>query len=419
MGIQKRRLQLVLAYGLLLLPTILFEAKKAAEGNANSPLDWAPATDGSRVEYDDFANTFGPGDVVVASWEGCDIDAPQLDDLVDALRNDPLFFEGKSWLFDRVISGREVARELAMQGIPNAEIMRRLRGTLIGVDQRTTCLIVGFTKEGLTQRAELVPRIQQVVEQHCRVSPSDQHLAGPVIDGLSVDLASQATLQRLAVPSSVVVFFVALGCLGSWRETLVVFAISVYCQIVTLALISLCGDTMSALLVVLPPLVQVLSLAGGIHLVNYYRDSHAGNDYLRAAQHALRIGWLPCLLSAGTTAVGMASLMVSYLSPIRAFGAYATAGVMLTTGVVLTLVPAAMAALRIPAKAIRQSPTTDSGACRKFHGLELLGGLPGSNSRTSHRAAGADHGHRRRGNSATADVGSYRNVVSGRKSHLN
>ncbi len=184
-----------------------------------------------------------------------------------------------------------------------------------------------------------------------------QYLAGPVIDGLSVDCASQATLQRLAIPSSVVVFFVALLCLGSWRETLIVFLVSVYCQAVTLALISLCGDTMSALLVVLAPLVQVLSLAGAVHLVNYYRDAPSGSPGHAAARYALKIGWMPCLLSAGTTAVGMASLMVSYLSPIKAFGAYSTAGVIITTGVVLTLVPAALAAARVP---VRSRPPRSS-----------------------------------------------------------
>ncbi len=169
MGIQQRRLRLVLAYGLLLLPTIVLEAKKATEGNANSPLDWAPVTDPSRVEYDQFARDFGSGDVAIVGWTGCDIDNTQLDDVTHVLRTDASFFHGEDWLFDQVTSGREVARELAARGIPASDITRRLRGTLVGVDQRTTCLIVGFTPAGLRRRSELVPRIQEVIYHQCGV----------------------------------------------------------------------------------------------------------------------------------------------------------------------------------------------------------------------------------------------------------
>ena len=44
-------------------------------------------------------------------------------------------------------------------------------------------------------------------------------------------------------------------------------------QAATLAIVFYSGETMNALLIVLPPLIQVLAVAGGIHLINYYFEA--------------------------------------------------------------------------------------------------------------------------------------------------
>jgi|GEM_PF-2229715 len=62
----------------------------------------------------------------------------------------------------------------------------------------------------------------------------------------------------------------------------------------------------------------------------------------RPAIDAFQKGWLPSLLSLGTTAIGTASLMVSGLEPIRLFGVYETVGVLLTSATVLTVIPCSM-----------------------------------------------------------------------------
>ena len=343
----QRRFKLAIAYGLLLLPAVILQASHAVRSGRNSPLTWAPAHSPARAEYDDFVRAFGPGDVVVISWQGCTIESRALDTVADVLQRDPRFFSEEEWLFDRVTSGRQLMQHLVAADVPVAEAIDRLRGSFIGPDGRSTWLVVGLTERGLMRRGELVGQIQQVIANHASIPPVAQHLAGPVMDGDAVDQASASTLQQLAVPSAIVVFCVTLLTLNSCRAAVIVFACSIYCQALTLALVSLCGDSMSALLIVLPPLIQVLAVAGGIHLVNYYDAAVASCDPRTAAQQALRVGWLPCVLSAGTTAVGMASLMVSELKPIRAFGAYSTAGLLITTGIVLAVVPVALAFCRV------------------------------------------------------------------------
>ena len=148
-----------------------------------------------------------------------------------------------------------------------------MRGSLVGPDGMTTCAVVTLTPTGLAERGRVVDQVRAGLAQHCQVPYDEQHLAGPVVDGLMVDRASQASLNRFAVPSAICVFLLCWWCLKWLPGAIIVFGLSLYCEGATLSLIHLCGDRMSALLIVLPPLIQVVTVSGGIHLINYYLDA--------------------------------------------------------------------------------------------------------------------------------------------------
>ncbi len=327
----------------LLIPLIAYGASHAMQSNANSPVDWVPPTFPLKGEYDSFVDKFGPGDAVLVSWDGCTADNPQLDTLLQAIRNAPCFHDslGKSY-FHRVVSGREVLQQLthSILPVPQEEVERSLQGSLLGPDGRQTCVIVFFTADGRRNRAALVTALESQIESTCHVSPQEVHLAGPIIDGLRVDEAGKAALDHLAIPSALIVLLSACVALRDWRLGVLVFGISVYCQGATLALVYLCGETMSVLLIVLPPLIQILAVAGGIHLVNYYRESVRDVGRQQAPWQAIHLGWFPCLLSAATTAIGIGSLAATHLTPIRLFGMLGAMGVSLTAGILLTVLPA-------------------------------------------------------------------------------
>ena len=81
-----RRLRLLSVYILCAIPVIVFGARQAMQSNANSPLEWVGEAFPPRAEYSDFVERFGPGDTLLISWDGCTIDQPSLDLLVQALR---------------------------------------------------------------------------------------------------------------------------------------------------------------------------------------------------------------------------------------------------------------------------------------------------------------------------------------------
>jgi predicted RND superfamily exporter protein len=111
----------------------------------------------------------------------------------------------------------------------------------------------------------------------------------------------------------------------------------------SLAIVWYSGYPVDAILLTMPSLVYVATTSGAIHLANYYRDQLAENGVQegaagRAVHHAL----LPLSLATGTTAVGLATLGVSELVPIRMFGIFSALGVLTSFIILVTLMPAAL-----------------------------------------------------------------------------
>jgi hypothetical protein len=117
-------------------------------------------------------------------------------------------------------------------------------------------------------------------------------------------------------------------------------------------------------LIVLPPLVFVLTVSAGIHLSNYYLDAAAEFPELtraEAAQRAMRAGVAPCCLAAGTTVVGLSSLMLVRLQPVRIFGVVASLGVILTLALLFLVIPGAMVLTKPRRKSDDEGPGTRNG----------------------------------------------------------
>ncbi len=129
--------------------------------NANSPIDWVAPDYGPRVEFDNFRKAFGSGDVVIAGWPGCRVDAPELDAMTRSLRAAPAFqLPDGSRAFEVVLSGRALVAALEAEplAVERAAAIDRLKGTLIGPDGATTCLVIAFRPEAIARRKELVGR---------------------------------------------------------------------------------------------------------------------------------------------------------------------------------------------------------------------------------------------------------------------
>ena len=343
-------------------PLVVRSAIGILSVESTTPIEWVPATYPPRVAYDRFTAEFESGDVIVASWPGCTVGCPAIDRFVaeatgPGAPHDP---EGRPW-FDAVVSGSEVVDRLTAEplSLDRETALERLGGVLVGPD-RQTCVVVGFTRAGLVDRRRAAAWVRERLIAAAGVPDADLHLAGPVIDNVSVDDASAESLRVYGPPAGLLIFLLTWWSLGSLVYAAIVFALAL--ESVGLSFLSLhaWGDRMNPVLIVMPLLVLTLGVSGGIHLVNYLVESRTRGPAEGAERRAIRVGWLPCLLSAGTTALGLASLVVSELEPIRVFGFHAAIGVLATLALLFLVVPGLFS--RWPIEAARRGGAGDRSA---------------------------------------------------------
>jgi predicted RND superfamily exporter protein len=237
------------------------------------------------------------------------------------------------------------------------EAIARLTGALIGpppagveagstaddLDARKTCLVLTLADVARANLHGAIDEIRAVATAECGVPEAAIHMGGPPVDNVSIDKAGQTSVTILFGLSVVVGFFVSWFSLKNTALVAMVIASGVYSMFASLAVVWYSGYPVDAILLTMPSLVYVATTSGAIHLANYYRDQLAETGVQegsagRAVHHAL----LPLSLATGTTAIGLATLAVSELVPIRMFGIFSAAGVVVSFVILVTFMPAAL-----------------------------------------------------------------------------
>lgn len=353
---------LTLAVITLTAPFIASAALRVLAVDGTTPLEWVPADFGPRREYEEFTAVFDSGDVAVITWPGCEIGGAMVERIAAAVTDAEAVraSDGAAW-FERAATGTEALATLMAEplALDREEAVDRLAGMLVGPDRRTTCLVVGFTEAGMVDRRNSVAWLRDLVTRSSGVDPAAVHMAGPVVDNFHIDRETAASLNHFALPAGLVVLGVTAWALRSLVYATVVWLCSAWSVGLAFFTLHAAGERMNAMLIVLPVLVLVLGVAGGIHLVNYLMQAFAHGGRVGVAARAVRAGWFPCMLSAGTTAIGLASLTVSRLEPIRTFGCHGAIGVLAALGVTFLVVPGLFE--RWPITAARAGPSGRRG----------------------------------------------------------
>ncbi len=333
-----------------LLPILLVGVAGALRSDNNDVRQWLPAGFEETRQYDWFLKQFGSDEMVVASWPGASLSDPRLDRLAAALAPyvEPQAGEsanldsaaGKPKYFRHVLTGRTALQQLtsAPANLPTPTALKRLRGSLVGVDGKTSAVVAMLGPAGTANRHAVVGTIRKAAEQ-AGVPPAELRLGGPTVDSVALDTESLNARYSLAVISLIVSLLLAWWCLRQARLVAMVFAVALLSAGAAVALVYYTGNTMSLLLISMPTLVYVLAMSGAIHLTNYYREAMAQFGRVGAAERALAAAWLPCALSACTTAVGLGSLSISQVVPVRLFGIYSAAGVLIGLPILFLLLP--------------------------------------------------------------------------------
>jgi predicted RND superfamily exporter protein len=346
-----------------LMPFMFVGTKRALRSNKNDVKSWLPAAYEETQTYKWYREHFENETFVLASWDGCTLDAPALELMAKKLCPPPPDPESgrpieEPLFFQTAMTGARVLKLLEEQGLSPESALNRLKGCLIGPDGKQTCLVLtvvpngeekweALKAQGKVPAAKkylhaLVEKLYEVAENECAIPAEQLHLGGPPIDNVAIDTEGEKTLLRLAGVSAAVGLFMSWWCLRSWPLTGMVFTTALFSAGISLAVVWYSGTPMNAILLTMPSLVYVAATSGAIHLANYYRDAVREHGIDGAPDRTIANAWLPLALATGTTAIGLASMYITELMPIRLFGVYSAIGVVISFFVLCTYTPAAL-----------------------------------------------------------------------------
>ncbi len=373
----------ILSITLLSIPLVFYSAGKAISSNENRVEDWLPKSFDQTQRLVWFRQHFAADQFVIVSWRGCELglgadkeDDPRIAKLADyltpanssedgndsegALSADELSAQDAALVrkyIKSVETGRSVLDRM-MYGSLNlseTDAIQRLQGSMIGPNETQTCLIVTLRSEAISELKEVLgngrrsvigadqpPGLIRRLVSKAGVQQDDLHMGGPPVDNCAIDEEGERTLIRLAGYSGLLGIGLAWWSLRSVLLTSIVFLCAVLSGATSLAIVWLTGQNLDAILMSMPSLVYVLAISGAIHLVSYYREAVVSGGFDGAAERAVGLAWKPAFLCSVTTAVGLLSLFVSELVPIKKFGVYSAAGVMALIFIVYAVMPAAL-----------------------------------------------------------------------------
>ena len=356
----------ILAVLIFLLPLVVVGAIKAKGNNRNDVKGWLPLEYPETQTYRFFRRNFQGEEFILVSWEGCRMDDPRLELLAQKLLPPP---EEASRIerplyFKTAQTGPRAVERMTNEplNLDREEAVSRLTGAIIGpppagadsagaelggdgddLDARQTCLVLTLSDAARANLHGAIDMIKDVASAECGIPEATLHMGGPPVDNVSIDRAGQTSVTILFGLSLVVGFIVSWWSLKSKALVAMVLASGVYSMFASLAIVWYSGYPVDAILLTMPSLVYVATTSGAIHLANYYRDQLAETGVVegaagRAVHHAL----LPLCLATGTTAIGLATLGVSELVPIRMFGIFSAIGVTVSFFVLVSFMPAAL-----------------------------------------------------------------------------
>jgi len=376
------------------LPWILRASQRGLEDFHNVPYLWVSEDFEPRRQFDQFLQRFTHAELIVLSYEGCTVDDPRLQRFAERLTSDTAAVPGRSYrdLFPEVSTGYGALRALQEPPLElsRAAALQRLQGILVGPDGETSCALITVSNRGVALRGQLPEVIRAAAAQSIGLQPEDFILAGGLLEGIEIDDESQRS-SRLIIPSAAVSLLLCLFCLRSLRLALPIFALAMLSQGLVLALTDLSDIRMNAILMVLAPLVFTITMSAGVHMANYYREERAHSGEVGAMQRAVAIGWLPCWLAIITTAIGLGSLAVSEVVPVRQFGVLGAIGSLAAFSVLFLIFPGCVA-VWTPAPKVRRSKRgpkrRDARPRRGFLGFS--GGSRRAGSRTARQVVTRD-----------------------------
>lgn len=312
----------------LTFPILFLEANSIP--NNNQIETWLPDSSDVRDVFNEFKLNFGQDEVVLIGV------SKKVEDsgLADALSRRIELLPG----IRRCWSPHDISEEMGELGVTEAESRRRQTGLTLSRNGDFVALMAILSQEGIADRADTIRDIKRELA-YCQLPESDYLLSGgPVVITEMDRLGNKEESTKFFLLTLAVSAVLLYRTLRNWNLSLVILGLTLWGIQLTTAAVKWCGGEANFILSALSVMVMVFTLAVAVHIVHYFLHAR-GRDRLG---ESLRLAWWPCFLAMVTTAIGLASLTVSDMGPVRQFGWSAALGAIVSLLVGFGLTPAAL-----------------------------------------------------------------------------
>ncbi len=303
-----------------------------------------------------------------------DLQAVVIDALVSVVEADPERFPGgfrelgprlqREVKVDAIAEGDEITEadvEELRQSLAQSPM---IRGRLLSEDGTLAVAALFLKPAESREMREQVEDLRTYLEGHPAPMGVKWHLGGlpylrtSIVENIRAD-------QLVLVPMTLVVCMLLLGIALRWLPGVILPIAAVgITAVMTVGGMAVAGEPFNVLNNIIPTLLIIIGISDSIHLIARYREEldreNAADDASKDQRHwagraTVRTMAVACLLTSVTTAVGLASLIVSKTVMLRHFGVTSALGVMIAYVVTITFLPAVLTWVKAPTKKERRS----------------------------------------------------------------
>lgn len=240
--------------------------------------------------------------------EGRDLDAVDLDSLKMAVTSDPL-----------------------------------LNGYLVNESGTATSIVLMIEESSNTYEAkeEIINQVNQILSDHNQ--NYEFHISGiPYFRNQYVNMLNGEIVIYIAISSLLIMILLWYMYRTFWG---IVYPMVIVWTtlLLTVAIIQLTGGYLEIMSTTIAPILLCVGIADSVHMISKYDDSReSGLDKQKSILEMLRTLGSATFLTSITTAIGFASLISSSVVPMKRFGIYTAAGVLIAYMITIAFLPAAM-----------------------------------------------------------------------------
>lgn len=340
---------ILIAIFVLSFPLVAYVSTLPPQRFHNEITQWGDRSSPAYAEFVDYRQKFGPNELVVLSWPGCDLDDPRLEEVTAKI---------ESQLGDRVqhvSNGQRVLRQLQSGAkLSRDAAIKRLSHVFLSQTGIETGIGLHLAEDQRFRRGEVIESLDEILTS-AGVDPQKAMFAGLGHNLYSLDKEGLESPFRMVPLIMLSAFVLTLFFVRDFWLAAFINGLGVYTGCLSFNVIYLADVDMNAIIWPLPTLTMLLTVSAAVHFLSYFKQAaemtagaggNASDGGLalrrRVAQKALRLAWKPTVCCTLTTTIGLLSLVLSSSQPVGQFGFFGAISISLAGGLLLLWFPACL-----------------------------------------------------------------------------